>query len=103
MKKIWTILLSLVGISHNSFAGCYNEVIENSTPDLVEYNLEYCVQSDLDEMEEMRRIYSDVSLEEKVEISLRAEQIADRLNSYGFRDVVLASNICRPCLELEKK
>ena len=45
MKKIWTILLSVLGFSHNSFAGCYDEAIKYSNDESLEYNIEHCISA----------------------------------------------------------
>lgn len=97
MKKIWTMVLALVGISSNAYADCYDIAIETFDSDATESTVSYCVQSDLRELESMRENYNTASTDEKYLMSLRALQMADRLEDMGHGDVVMAAAVCAIC------
>ena len=97
MKRIWSYILAALGFSSNAYADCYKTAIEAFNVDSVEAAIDYCVDSDLREIEVMRETYNEATNDEKYLMSLRAGQISERLEQMGFGDVVTAAAVCAIC------
>jgi len=101
MKKIWTILLAIFGFGGDAFADCYSEA-EHLVGNQYETEIEYCVESDLQRLKTIKKFYSSVSAERKVSMAQEAGLIMTRLGPYEDDQIVLASGICRVCVDEEK-
>ena len=103
MKKIWTILIAMIGASSDAsaaYSGCYDEAMAVSTDSNFEMNVEQCAEEDFDELDRIMDLYPHASIDEKVGMSFKAHTIADRLERQGFEIAGLmsqSSTICRPC------
>ena len=100
MRKIWTILVAMIGASSDAsaaYSGCYDEAMAVSTDSNFEMNVEQCAEEDFDELDRIMDLYPHASIDEKVGMSFKAHRIADRLERQGFDVADSMSQSSRTC------
>lgn len=109
MKKIWAVLLSLPGLSNQSFAGCYEEAMNYSFSASVQAELGYC-DSDalLDELDYTLETYHETTdwtmkyqLGQQIQIIIRTLKAhgVNEFDGFNLNNLLDIKPSCDSCID----